>query len=87
MRVYGSCVFGRLTIRALRRVDPEARLRWAARLFWLTLAAGTYCTFWVATNPYESILMAISWGAITITCVDIIATSDVRSVEENLPPE
>lgn len=74
---------GALTIRLLRKLDPEQRLIVAAYLFWGSLLGGIYSTMFVASNPYERILMAISWGAITITCVDVVVSADIRAeVEE-----
>jgi hydrogenase/urease accessory protein HupE len=65
--------------RLLKRLkDPRVRFWAATALFVLTLILGTLCTLFVAQTPYERVLMAISWGAITITCLDIMATTDVR---------
>lgn len=69
------------TIRLLRRVEPETRLHVASYLFWVSIALGTYCTFFVAKGGFEMILMAISWLAVTLTCVDMILTADVRDNE------
>lgn len=69
------------TITLIQSVDPEDRLLWSARLFWFSVAAGVYCTFWLADTWYEQALMAISWGAVIITCIDIILTTDVRANE------
>jgi hypothetical protein len=69
---------GRWTIRALRCVSTEHRLHVAAYLFWTSVLLGTYCAIWVAKGGFEQVLMAISWGAITITCVDVILTADIR---------
>ena len=69
---------GRFTIWLLRKIQPEKRLVVAAYLFWLTIFAGVYCTAWVAKDAFEKVLMAISWGAITFTALDIVLTADVR---------
>lgn len=73
----------RFTITLLRRISPERRLEVAAYLFWLSIAAGVVSCVWLASTWYERVLMGISWGAITITCVDIILSADIRAeVEE-----
>lgn len=73
---------GRWTIALLRRVSPERRVHAAAWLFWITIALGAVSVVFLATSPYERVLMAISWGAITITCGDLILTADVRDNED-----
>jgi hypothetical protein len=70
---------GRFTIQLLRRLDPESRLLVAVYLFWSSILGGVYSCIWVASTAYEKILMGISWGAITITAVDVVVTSDVRA--------
>lgn len=72
---------GAWTIRLLRRVEPETRLHVASYLFWISILLGTYCTFFVAKGGFEMILMAISWLAVTLTCIDVILTADVRDNE------
>lgn len=69
---------GAWTIRLLRCISPEKRLHAAAYLFWITLLLGAFCTIFISQGGFERILMAISWLAVTITCVDIIVSSDVR---------
>lgn len=73
---------GQWTIEMLRRVSPETRLHVASYLFWLSVVLGTYCTFFIAKGGFEMILMAISWLAVTLTCVDVILTADVRDNED-----
>lgn len=68
----------RWTVSLLKRIDPDVRLQWAARLFWFSLIGGLLSTVFLARDSYERVLMAISWGAITITCVDVVLTADVR---------
>lgn len=72
---------GAWTIKLLRRVEPETRLHVASYMFWITIFLGTYCTLFVAKGGFEMILMAISWLAVTLTCVDVILTADVRDNE------
>jgi hypothetical protein len=72
---------GAWTIKLLRRIPTETRLHAAAYLFWISIALGTYCTFYVAKGGFEMILMAISWLAVTLTCLDVILTADVRDNE------
>lgn len=71
----------RWTIRWLRRIEPEKRLEWAASMFWWTVVLGILSVVLLCHTWFERILMIISWGAITITCVDIVCTSDVRANE------
>ncbi len=66
----------------LRRIAPETRLHAASYLFWVSILLGTYCTFFVAKGGFEMILMAISWLAVTLTCLDVILTADVRDNED-----
>lgn len=73
---------GRITTRWLKRCPPETRLTAAGYLFWITTLLGALTTIFIADSPYERILMGISWGAITITCVDIVMTADVRDEED-----
>lgn len=73
---------GQWTIDLLRRIPTETRLRVAAYLFWISLVLGVYCTLFVAKDAFEKILMAISWLAVTLTCVDVILTADVRDNED-----
>jgi len=58
--------------------DPKLRFKGAVVLFFISVAGGIISTVWIAKDPYERVLMAISWGAITITALDLIATTDVR---------
>lgn len=58
--------------------NPEYRFRAAVAMFFISLIAGTYCTIALCHTGFERVLMAISWGAITITAVDLMATTDVR---------
>lgn len=73
---------GQLTIKLLRKLDPEQRLVVAAYLFWFSIVGGVYSTVEIATKSYEQILMAISWGAITITCIDVIVGADIRAEQD-----
>lgn len=74
---------GRWTVRWLKTVKPERRLLWAALLFWWTVGLGIACTVFLCHTWFERVLMLISWGAITITCVDIVCTTDVRDETES----
>ena len=75
-------MLGKWTVRWLKKIDPELRLLYAARLFWISIVLGIFCTAFLCDSWFERVLMAISWGAITITCVDIIVTADVRASNE-----
>lgn len=59
--------------------NPHYRVRGAWLLFILSVIGGVYSTVWVAQESYERILMGISWGAIAITAIDVVATTDVRA--------
>jgi hypothetical protein len=72
----------RWTIKWLQSLDPEDRLLYAARLFWVSLVLGILSTIFLCNTAFERVLMAISWGAITFTAIDIIVTADVRVKEE-----
>lgn len=72
---------GQWTVKCLRRVEPETRLHIASYLFWISIVLGAISTAFIAKGGFEKILMAISWGAITITCVDVILMADVRDNE------
>lgn len=58
--------------------NPKFRFWGAVVLFVLSIVAGIYCTVAIAKDPFEKVLMAISWGAITLTALDLMATTDVR---------
>lgn len=59
--------------------DPNNRVKASWVLLIVSILGGAYCTLFVAKDPFEKVLMAISWLAITITCLDVIATTDVRA--------
>lgn len=58
--------------------NPKVRFYFAVVLFFLSVIGGIYSTLFLAKDGYEKVLMAISWGAITITALDLMATTDVR---------
>lgn len=58
--------------------DPKIRLKGAWLLLILSILGGVYSTIWLATKPYERVLMGISWGAIVVSALDVILTADVR---------
>lgn len=62
--------------------NPKFRFWGAVFLFFTSIILGTYCTLFIAKDPFEKVLMAISWGAITITALDLMATTDVRKENE-----
>lgn len=59
-------------------VNPKIRFYASVIMFVLSIAGGVYSTAVLAKSSYEKTLMAISWGAITITAIDLMATTDVR---------
>lgn len=63
--------------------NPKFRFYGAVTLFFITIIMGIYSTVFISRNPFERVLMAISWGAITITSVDIMATTDVRKSQDD----
>jgi hypothetical protein len=72
---------GRWTVKLLQNIEPDVRLLMAARLFWASIILGILSVLFICSSSFERVLMAISWGAITVTCVDIVATTDVRDNE------
>lgn len=50
-------------------------------MFWGSILLGILSVLFLAQGGYERVLMAISWGAITITCIDVILTADVKADE------
>lgn len=58
--------------------NPEVRFKAAVVMFVLSIVLGTWCTIALCDTGFERVLMAISWGAITITAIDLMATTDVR---------
>lgn len=69
--------------------DPHLRARGAVILLCLTLVGwpATHVLI-VVTKPPEAswvfhLLLALSWLALTLTCLDIAATTDVRREQES----
>jgi hypothetical protein len=60
-------------------VNPGTRRKVAAVHLVLSLVGMVAFTVFVAHDPFERVLMAISWYAITITSADVLATTDVRA--------
>ena len=58
--------------------DPQVRFYGAVVMFFLSIILGTYSTIALCHDNFQRVLMAISWGAITITAIDLMATTDVR---------
>lgn len=72
----------RLIIRLLERVSPEARRLVAANLLILSLL-GWVISHYLLIKLHQStffnhVVMGISWWAITLTCADILSTTDVK---------
>lgn len=65
--------------------NPKNRVVGAFVLLIVSTLAGVLSTMFLASSGYERVLMAISWGAIAITCVDILATTDTRQQFEDKP--
>jgi len=76
-------VVARHIVRALDHVDPEDRRLWAARILVATIVGWIIsAVILVALGQstfFTQLLNAISWLAITISAVDVLATTDVRA--------
>lgn len=64
-------------------MGPHLRRRVAIAHLIATVPMGLYSTIVIAQKPYERVLMAISWYAVTLTSADVAATTDVRTKEED----
>ena len=63
-------------------MSPTTRRRIAAVHLVASVIGMVAFTVLVAHDPFEKVLMAISWYAITITSADVLATTDVREKTE-----
>jgi len=69
--------------------DPRLRVRAALGLLVFTLAGwpATHVLIFLTQPPEASwvfhLLLALSWMALTLTCLDIVATADVRRTQED----
>lgn len=63
------------------RVDPEDRRRVALFLLVASMIGWPLSALTFARNEPPFIL-GLSWFAITVTCLDVLCTSDVRANEE-----
>lgn len=63
-------------------MSPKHRRKAAAVLVVLTLAGWPLTAFWLAKDEPQFVL-GLSWAALTLTALDILATSDVREKEED----
>lgn len=77
-------MLSRWTVRWLQKISPDKRLEWAASLFWWTVVLSILSVIFLCHTWFERTLMLISWWAITITCVDLVSTNDVRVREEDM---
>jgi len=59
--------------------NPKFRFYGAVVLFVLSILAGIHSVLFIAHDSYERILIGISWAAVTITAVDIMATTDIKA--------
>lgn len=64
-------------------VSPSKRVKIAWVLLILSVLGGIWSVVFLAKSGYEKVLMAISWGAITITALDLVATTDVRNNDDD----
>lgn len=63
-------------------MSPTARRRAAAALLAVSVVLGWPLSWWlpdVGEPWFERILLWISFFAITVTCADVLATTDVRA--------
>lgn len=65
--------------RLLCRVQPTTRIRGASYLLQASVVGWLYTQFTIDEPP---VILAISWFAIILTCVDILLTTDVRKEED-----
>lgn len=63
-------------------MNPRTRVKGSWVLLVVSIVAGVYCTIAISRDAFERVLMAISWFAITITALDVLATTDTRAKQE-----
>lgn len=63
-------------------ISPGARRRAAAGLVVVTVAGWPLSALWLAKDEPPFVL-GLSWAALTLTALDILATSVVREQEDN----
>jgi hypothetical protein len=72
----------RFIIRHLCGLTPEHRRLWAARILLFSvigwLVSHVLLVALDQSDFFTHTLMFISWWAIIVTCIDVIATSDVK---------
>jgi hypothetical protein len=64
-------------------MKPRTRKRVALAHLIVSVVAGVACTVFLTDDPYERVLIAISFYAITITAADAWLTADVRTEQED----
>lgn len=62
-------------------MSPRSRRRAATVLFALTVAGWPLSALWLAKDEPPFVL-GLSWAALALTALDILATSDVREKED-----
>jgi hypothetical protein len=68
-------------------VKPRLRRQAAAAHVIVALLGGIWATVALAHEPYERVLMGISWYSILITAVDVLQTTDVRVEQTDADPD
>ena len=58
-------------------VSPQTRRRWALAVLIVSVVAWPTSQFTVSRDV-DPVLLGISWGAIILTSIDVLFTSDVR---------
>ena len=85
-------MISRVILQGLDDVDPDRRRLWAVRLLLATTALhvashAALAALQTMTRPaaaqlfFEHMMLFISFVAIEVTCVDVVATNDVRANE------
>jgi hypothetical protein len=74
-------VSGVIIARALQRIPPATRVLGAEWLFIVSTVAWPISQFtWASSEPPN--VLALSWLAIIVTCIDIIVSADAREAIE-----
>lgn len=64
-------------------MPPVLRRRLAFAHLVLAVVAGVWTTIVLAREPYERVLLGISWYAIALESVSVLANTDVRAQQED----
>lgn len=83
MRFLDRLLFVEQIERAIDRWDPDDRRRWAIRVGIFSVVAmvvnvALYVTGTITETHMILVTLVLSWLAVTVTCLDAVATTDVR---------